>query len=35
VVTLREKYEMDKFVAKHLMHNYGTRALIVADIAKV
>lgn len=34
VVTLREKYEMDKFVAKHLMHNYGTRALIVADIAK-
>ena len=34
VVTLREKYDMDKLVAKHLMHNYGTRALIVADIAK-
>ncbi|EKX53383.1 hypothetical protein GUITHDRAFT_84416 [Guillardia theta CCMP2712] len=34
VVTLREKYDMDKMVAKHLMHNYGTRALIVADLAK-
>ena len=34
VVTLREKYDMDKLVAKHLMHNYGTRALIVADMAK-
>jgi glycerol-3-phosphate dehydrogenase len=34
VVTLREKYDMDKLVAKHLMHNYGTRALIVADIAR-
>jgi len=34
VVTLREKYDMDKLVAKHLMHNYGTRALVVAEIAK-
>jgi hypothetical protein len=28
------QYDMDKLVAKHLMQNYGTRALLVADIAK-
>lgn len=32
-VTLRETYGLDKDVAKHLVHNYGTRALQVAQIA--
>jgi glycerol-3-phosphate dehydrogenase len=34
VVTLREHFDMDKGVAKHLMQNYGTRALLVAKIAE-
>jgi len=34
VVTLREQYDMDKAVAKHLMQNYGTRALLVAKVAE-
>mmetsp|Transcript_85668 Transcript_85668/g.228414 ORF Transcript_85668/g.228414 Transcript_85668/m.228414 type:complete len:663 (-) Transcript_85668:20-2008(-) len=34
VVTLREKYDMDRQIAKHLMRNYGTRALMVAEVAK-
>ena len=32
-VTLREKYDFDKDVALHLVSNYGTRALQVAEIA--
>ncbi|CAI5709485.1 unnamed protein product [Hyaloperonospora brassicae] len=31
-VTLREKYDLDKDIAEHLMRNYGTRALQVAAI---
>ena len=31
-ITLREKYNMDKDVAEHLMRNYGTRALQIAEI---
>jgi glycerol-3-phosphate dehydrogenase len=31
-VTLREKFQLDKDVAEHLMRNYGTRALQVAEI---
>lgn len=31
-VTLRENYNMDKDIAEHLMRNYGTRALQVAEI---
>lgn len=31
--TLREKYHMDKDVATHLMRNYGTRALQIAEIS--
>ncbi|CEG45922.1 glycerol-3-phosphate dehydrogenase [Plasmopara halstedii] len=31
-VTLRESYNLDKDVAEHLMRNYGTRALQVAEI---
>lgn len=34
VITLREQYDMDKHVAKHLMQNYGTRALLVAKVAE-
>jgi glycerol-3-phosphate dehydrogenase len=34
VVTLRERYNMDREIARHLMHNYGTRALEVAEVAK-
>ncbi|EQC32218.1 hypothetical protein SDRG_09970 [Saprolegnia diclina VS20] len=33
-VTLREKYLMDKDIAEHLMRNYGTRALQIAEIEK-
>ncbi|TDH73116.1 hypothetical protein CCR75_000582 [Bremia lactucae] len=33
-VTLREKYNLDKDIAEHLMRNYGTRALQVAEIEK-
>ncbi|RLN96055.1 hypothetical protein BBJ28_00007876 [Nothophytophthora sp. Chile5] len=31
-VTLRENYNLDKDIAEHLMRNYGTRALQVAEI---
>lgn len=31
-ITLRENYHLDKDVAEHLMRNYGTRALQVAEI---
>ncbi|CAH0522142.1 unnamed protein product [Peronospora belbahrii] len=31
-VTLREHYNLDKEIAEHLMRNYGTRALQVAEI---
>ncbi|CAI5726287.1 unnamed protein product [Peronospora destructor] len=31
-VTLRENYNLDKEIAEHLMRNYGTRALQVAEI---
>jgi len=34
-VTLRENYNMDKDIAEHLMRNYGTRALQVAEIEKL
>ena len=30
LITLREHYDMDKDEAKHLTHNYGTRALQVS-----
>jgi glycerol-3-phosphate dehydrogenase len=33
-ITLRETYGFDKEVANHLVANYGTRALQVAEIAK-
>ncbi|DAZ92797.1 TPA: hypothetical protein N0F65_011770 [Lagenidium giganteum] len=33
-VTLRENYHLDKDIAEHLMRNYGTRALQVAEIEK-
>lgn len=33
-ITLREKYSLDKAIAEHLMRNYGTRALQVAEIEK-
>merc|ERR1711991_83015 len=33
-VTLRESYGMDKIVASHLMTNYGTRALQIAEVAQ-
>ncbi|TMW65930.1 hypothetical protein Poli38472_003695 [Pythium oligandrum] len=33
-VTLRESYSMDKDIAEHLMRNYGTRALQVAELEK-
>lgn len=33
-VTLRENYHLDKDVAEHLMRNYGTRALQVAEIER-
>jgi glycerol-3-phosphate dehydrogenase len=33
-VTLREKYSLDKDIAEHLMKNYGTRALQIAEIEK-
>ncbi|GLE05469.1 hypothetical protein PINS_up014492 [Pythium insidiosum] len=33
-VTLRENYSLDKDIAEHLMRNYGTRALQVAEIEK-
>ncbi|CCI10038.1 unnamed protein product [Albugo candida] len=33
-VTLRENYHLDKDVAEHLMRNYGTRALQIAEIGK-
>ena len=32
-MTLRETFGMDKDVATHLVHNYGTRALQVAQMA--
>lgn len=32
-VTLREKYDFDKDVALHLVSNYGTRALQIAELA--
>ena len=34
VVTLRESYQLDRDVAEHLMRNYGTRALQIAEIVK-
>eukprot|EP01064_Diplonema_japonicum_P017699 TRINITY_DN2598_c0_g1_i2.p1 TRINITY_DN2598_c0_g1~~TRINITY_DN2598_c0_g1_i2.p1 ORF type:complete len:663 (+),score=91.23 TRINITY_DN2598_c0_g1_i2:52-2040(+) len=34
VVTLREKYDFSKDVSHHLVSNYGTRALQVAQIAQ-
>jgi glycerol-3-phosphate dehydrogenase len=33
-ITLREKYGFHKDVAKHLLRNYGTRALQIAEIAE-
>ena len=33
-ITLRETYGLPKDVAKHLMSNYGTRALQLAELAK-
>eukprot|EP00041_Stephanoeca_diplocostata_P024243 m.608082 g.608082 ORF g.608082 m.608082 type:complete len:176 (+) comp22484_c2_seq5:1795-2322(+) len=32
-IALRESYEMDKDIAEHLCHNYGTRALQLAEMA--
>ena len=32
-ISLREHYGMDKDIARHLCHNYGTRALQLADMA--
>lgn len=34
VVTLRETYNLDRDVAEHLMRNYGTRALQIAEIVR-
>ena len=34
VITLREEYDFPKGVARHLVSNYGTRALVVAQIAR-
>ncbi|KAF0689660.1 Aste57867_18897 [Aphanomyces stellatus] len=31
-ITLREKYNMDKDIAEHLMKNYGTRALQIGEL---
>lgn len=33
-VTLRENYMLDKDISEHLMRNYGTRALQIAEIEK-
>lgn len=33
-VTLRESYLLDKDISEHLMRNYGTRALQIAEIEK-
>ncbi|KAG9403447.1 mitochondrial glycerol-3-phosphate dehydrogenase [Aphanomyces cochlioides] len=33
-ITLREKYNMDKQIAEHLMKNYGTRALQIGELEK-
>ena len=33
LITLREHYDMDKDEAKHLTHNYGTRALQVGSLS--
>ena len=33
-ITLREEYHYDKLTAEHLVQNYGTRALQVADLGK-
>jgi hypothetical protein len=33
-ITLREEYNMPKDVASHLVSNYGTRALQVAELCK-
>jgi glycerol-3-phosphate dehydrogenase len=33
-VTLRESYHLDKDVSEHLMRNYGTRALQIAEIER-
>jgi glycerol-3-phosphate dehydrogenase len=33
IVVLREKYRMDRIAARHLVHNYGDRAHVVAAIA--
>eukprot|EP01060_Flectonema_neradi_P033804 TRINITY_DN5766_c0_g1_i3.p1 TRINITY_DN5766_c0_g1~~TRINITY_DN5766_c0_g1_i3.p1 ORF type:complete len:667 (+),score=129.69 TRINITY_DN5766_c0_g1_i3:64-2001(+) len=34
VITLREVYDFPKGVARHLVSNYGTRSLVVAQIAQ-
>lgn len=33
-VTLRESYHLDKDISEHLMRNYGTRALQIAEIER-
>eukprot|EP00518_Triparma_eleuthera_P020377 CAMPEP_0197559176 /NCGR_PEP_ID=MMETSP1320-20131121/20706_1 /TAXON_ID=91990 /ORGANISM="Bolidomonas sp., Strain RCC2347" /LENGTH=624 /DNA_ID=CAMNT_0043120577 /DNA_START=65 /DNA_END=1936 /DNA_ORIENTATION=- len=33
-ITLRDEYELPKDVAKHLVSNYGTRALQIAELCK-
>ena len=34
-ITLRDEYDLPKDVAKHLVSNYGTRALQMAELCKV